>query len=69
MHILKTVIYSKLASLTLETLAIGLVMGVAMVGGTLVANRFINNMDKDKFQKYVAILLCIVGGYMLIFGA
>jgi len=44
-------------------------MVVAMVGGTLVANRFINNMDKDKFQKYVAILLCIVGGYMLIFGA
>ena len=46
MHILKTVIYSK-----------------------LVANRFIKNMDKDKFQKYVAVLLCVVGAYMLIFGA
>lgn len=68
MHILKTVIYSKLTSLTLEALVTGLAMGMAMVAGTLVANKFIKNMDKDKFQKYVAILLCIVGGYMLIFG-
>lgn len=69
MHILKTLIYSKFASLTLETLITGLVMGLAMVGGTLVANKFIKNMDKDKFQKYVAVLLCVVGAYMLIFGA
>lgn len=69
MHILKTIIYSKLASLTLQTLLVGLVMGTAMVAGTLVANKFIKNMDKNKFQKYVAILLCVVGAYMLIFGA
>ena len=69
MHILKTIVYSKLTSLTFEALVTGLVMGVAMVGGTLVANKFIKNMDKDKFQKYVAGLLCIVGAYMLIFGA
>lgn len=69
MHILKTVVYSKLTSLTLEALLTGLVMGVAMVGGTMIANKFIKNMDEDKFQKYVAILLCIVGAYMLIFGA
>lgn len=46
----------------------GLVMGVAMVAGVLVANKFIKDMDKGKFQNYVAILLCIVGSYMLIFG-
>lgn len=44
-------------------------MGAAMVVGTLVANKFIKRMDKNKFQKYVAALLCVVGGYMLIFGA
>lgn len=69
MHILKTIIYSKLTSLTCELLLTGLIMGVAMIAGTFVANRFIKNMDKNKFQKYVAILLCAVGGYMLIFGA
>lgn len=69
MHILKTIIYSKLTSLTLQALLTGLVMGAAMIGGTMIANKFIKNMDKNKFQKYVAVLLCAVGGYMLIFGA
>ncbi|MEG1775883.1 MAG: sulfite exporter TauE/SafE family protein [Clostridia bacterium] len=68
MHILKTIIYSKLTSLTTETLIIGFVMGIAMVFGTLVSNRLIKKMDKNKFQKYVAALLVVVGGYMFIFG-
>lgn len=69
MHILKTIIYSKLSALNWKALLTGLIMGVAMIIGTLVANRFIKKMDKNKFQKYVAILLCVVGGYMLIAGA
>lgn len=44
-------------------------MGTAMVAGTLAANKFIKNMDKDKFQNYVAVLLCVVGAYMLVFGS
>lgn len=68
MHILKTIIYSNLSSLTWEALLTGLIMGGAMMVGTIVANRFIKNMDKNKFQKYVGVLLCVVGGYMLIFG-
>ncbi|MEG1890830.1 MAG: sulfite exporter TauE/SafE family protein [Clostridia bacterium] len=68
MHMLKTIIYSKLTSLTTETLIIGFVMGIAMVFGTLVSNRLIKKMDKNKFQKYVAALLVVVGGYMFIFG-
>lgn len=68
MHILKTVIYSKLIGLNLSSLLTGLAMGAAMVAGTFAANRIIRKMEKAKFQKYVAILLCIVGAYMLIFG-
>ncbi|MCR4400381.1 MAG: sulfite exporter TauE/SafE family protein [Syntrophomonadaceae bacterium] len=68
MHVLKTIVYSRLASLSPATLATGLVMGGAMVGGTVVANRFIRNMDKGRFQKYVAVLLCVVGAYMLVAG-
>lgn len=69
MHILKTVIYAKLSSLTWKALLIGLIMGFTMIVGTLVANRFIEKMDKNKFQKYVNVILCVVGGYMLICGA
>jgi len=68
MHILKTVIYSKLVGLDMQALLTGLAMGAAMVIGTFAANRVIKKMEKGKFQKYVAVLLCVVGAYMLIFG-
>lgn len=68
MHILKTVIYSNLVGLDMQALLTGLAMGAAMVMGTFAANRAIKNMEKGKFQKYVAVVLCIVGAYMLIFG-
>lgn len=69
MHILKTVIYSNLVNISLAASLTGLGMGMAMTGGTFVANRLIRKMDKDRFQKYVAVLLCVVGIYMLIAGA
>lgn len=68
MHILKTVIYSKMVGFDTTALLTGLAMGVAMVAGTFAANRIIKKMEKAKFQKYVAVLLCVVGAYMLVFG-
>ena len=69
MHILKTIIYSRLIDVNFFALLIGLAMGVAMIVGTYAANKIIKNMEKGKFQKYVAVLLCLVGAYMLIAGA
>lgn len=68
MHILKTVIYSKLVGLDIAALLTGFAMGAAMVAGTFAANHIIKKMEKAKFQKYVTVLLCVVGAYMLIFG-
>lgn len=68
MHILKTVIYSKLVGLDLSALLTGLAMGAAMIAGTFAANRIIKKIEKGEFQIYVAVLLCVVGAYMLIFG-
>lgn len=69
MHILKTALYSGLIGLGWIEIGTGLVMGLAMILGTFLANRLIKKMEKAKFQKYVAVLLCVVGAYMLIFGA
>lgn len=69
MHLLKTVIYSRLTAMTAAGFVTGLCMGGAMIAGTFAANRFIRRIEKNKFQKYVAVLLCAVGVYMLIFGA
>lgn len=66
MHILKTAIYSKLTNIDLKAMFIGLAMDVCMVVGTYVAKYFIKKLNKNKFQKYVAVLLWIVDMYMLI---
>lgn len=69
MHLLKTVVYSKFVGIDITALLTGLAMGAAMLAGTFAANRIIRGMEKGKFQKYVALLLCVVGAYMLLFGA
>lgn len=68
MHLLKTVIYSKLTNLSSHALLLGFGMGLCMIAGTYCARHFIKNMEKGKFQIYVAILLCAVGAYMVVFG-
>jgi uncharacterized membrane protein YfcA len=40
-------------------------MDAVMIGGTLIGNKFIKNMEKDKLQIFVSILFCVVGTYML----
>ncbi|MGC6173934.1 sulfite exporter TauE/SafE family protein [Lacrimispora sp. 38-1] len=69
MHIVKTIVYGKLMNISLEAAFTGVLMGAAMIFGTFCANRIIKKMSKDNFQKYVSVLLCIVGVYMIIFGA
>jgi uncharacterized membrane protein YfcA len=66
MHIVKILVYGKLVNLPPNTINLGLLMGLAMIFGTYVANRFIKNIKKEIFQKYVTVLLCVVGAYMLI---
>lgn len=69
MHILKTIIYSKLVGIDTTAALTGVAMGAAMLAGTFAANRIIRSMEKGVFMKYVAVMLCVVGAYMLIFGA
>lgn len=68
MHFLKAIIYNKLIALPPQALLLGFAMGLCMVAGTYCARRLIRNMEKGKFQKYVAILLCVVGAYMAVTG-
>lgn len=69
MHIAKTIVYGKLINIDMKAIITSLAMGLAMIAGTFTANKVIKKMSKERFQLYVAILLCIVGLYMLIFGA
>lgn len=50
MHITKILVYGKLVNLPPDTINLGLLMGLAMIFGTYVANRFIRNMKKKFFK-------------------
>jgi uncharacterized membrane protein YfcA len=67
MHITKTIIYQKYLGIGLYALGTGLFMGVAMIAGTWVGKKLIDKMPKEKFVKFVGILLTIIGLQMLIF--
>ena len=54
--------------MTWEAALLGLTMGASMFVGTYAAKHFIRNIPKNKFQKYVAWLLLLMGVYMLMTG-
>jgi uncharacterized membrane protein YfcA len=67
MHISKTIVYQKYLGTGFYALGIGLFMGFAMILGTWIGKRIIDKMPKDKFIKFVGILMTVIGFQMLIF--
>jgi len=49
-------------------LGIGLFMGIAMIAGTWAGKKVIDKMPKEKFVKFVGILLTLIGLQMMIWG-
>jgi uncharacterized membrane protein YfcA len=68
MHISKTIIYEKYIGIGMYALGIGLFMGLAMIVGTWAGKKIISKMPKEKFVKFVGILLSVIGLQMFIFG-
>jgi hypothetical protein len=68
MHITKTIVYQRYLGIGLSTLLMGLFIGVSMVLGTWAGMRIIGHIPKEKFNKFVGSLLCIIGLQMLLFG-
>lgn len=68
MHITKTIVYEKYLGIGFDAMKIGLFMGLAMIAGTWAGKKIIEKMLKDKFIKFVGILLTVIGFQMLIWG-
>jgi len=68
MHLTKTIVYERYLGIGLPALSIGFFMGVSMVLGTWEGMKIIVNIPRDKFNKLVGTLLCIIGLQMLLFG-
>lgn len=65
MHLLKIVIYNRLSGSSRRTWLLGIGHGTLHGCRNLCGPALVRHMEKGKFQKYVAVLLCIVGLYML----
>jgi uncharacterized membrane protein YfcA len=68
MHGVKTLVYQQFIVLDRAFWLLAGMLGVAMVLGTWAARRVIERMPQRLFQHFVAILLGIIGSYMLIHG-
>ncbi len=68
MHGLKTIVYQQYISLDRDFWLLAALLGVAMVLGTWSAKRVIEGMPREKFQRFVAVLLVVIAAYMVIHG-
>lgn len=61
MHITKTVVYSKYALLSLDTVAIGLAMGLVMILGSFIGKKIIDQLPRVWFTYIVEAVVLITG--------
>lgn len=68
MHGVKMVVYQQYIPLNHDFWFLAALMGCAMILGTWSAKHFIERMHRDTFQRFVAILLVAIAGYMVVHG-
>lgn len=68
MHITKTIVYQRYLGIGSSALWIGLFIGISMVLGTWAGMKIIGKIPQEDFNKFVGLLLCLIGLQMLLFG-
>ena len=66
MHIVKIVVYGKLALINTEIFLNGLYIGLAMVAGNFISLKVIKNINKKRYQKIVAVVMILASLWLLI---
>lgn len=68
MHGVKTLVYQQYIALGRDFWFLAALMGVAMIIGTWSTKQIIERMPRETFQRFVAILLVAIAGYMVVHG-
>lgn len=68
MHGVKTAVYQQYIALDREFWLLAALMGIAMILGTWSTKRVIERMPRETFQRFVAVLLVAIAGYMVFHG-
>jgi uncharacterized membrane protein YfcA len=68
MHAVKMVIYQRQLALPVESWALAVGLGIAMILGTWSAKQFIEKLSPERFRTLVTVLLGLIGLHMIVFG-
>ena len=68
MHGVKMIIYQQFITLDKQFWLLAVLLGGAMVLGTWTANKYIEKITPENFQKFVSVLLIMIGLVMLVRG-
>lgn len=68
MHGTKALVYRHYIELGREFWLLAVLMGIAMVIGTWLAKRVVENIPREMFRRFVTILLAVIASYMVTHG-
>lgn len=66
LHIGKIIVYGSLINIKLELWIFAIVVGCVMIGGTMLANKYVEKFKPVTFNKYVSIVMILMGIYMIL---
>jgi uncharacterized protein len=66
MHIVKIIVYNKLALMNMNVFLHGFFIGVAMIAGNFIASRFLRVVDKNKYKTIIAIIMIAVSLWLVV---
>jgi uncharacterized protein len=65
-HSTKSIVYGRFSAIDQATFVAGLVIGLALLGGSFLGKQIVNRIDAQSFRNFVEFMLIFSGGAMLL---
>jgi uncharacterized membrane protein YfcA len=65
-HLTKSLVYGRFAAIDPVSLATGLTIGMALIGGSYLGKQIVNRIDATRFRNLLELMLAVVGSLMLL---
>lgn len=67
LHIGKIIVYGSILNISPDIWIVAAIIGLVMIGGTMLARKYIKKIKPESFEKYVSIIMIFMGVYMILF--
>ena len=65
-HSTKSIVYGRFAAIDPVSLATGLTIGMALIGGSYLGKQIVNRIDATRFRSLIELMLAVAGSLMLL---